>query len=95
MDTGRENIPIKLSSFLISQRKKQSDTYKLAIDKSCLYIFIFIFLLISLILLYPIKSIADKNGFPHGIVAFANFDSDKIEELLEFHSQFKNVRGIR
>jgi len=42
-----------------------------------------------------LQSIADAKGFPHGIVAYANFADDDVDQLLEFHSKFKNVRGIR
>jgi len=42
-----------------------------------------------------LQAMADKHGFPHGIVAFADFTSDDIEKTLAEHSQFTNVRGIR
>jgi hypothetical protein len=37
---------------------------------------------------------ADKHGFPHGIVARATLDVD-VEQVLEGHARHKNVRGIR
>lgn len=34
-------------------------------------------------------------GFPHGIVAFANFGDAHVEELLELHARYPRVRGVR
>ncbi len=42
-----------------------------------------------------LQSVADKYGFPHGIVARAELDVPDIEKILEGHAQYKNVRGIR
>jgi predicted TIM-barrel fold metal-dependent hydrolase len=42
-----------------------------------------------------LQSIADKHGFPHGIVARAELNANDIEKLLTGHAQYKNVRGIR
>ena len=38
--------------------------------------------------------IADKHGFP-GIVARATLDAPDVEQILEGHARYKNVRGIR
>ena len=38
---------------------------------------------------------ADKHGFPHGIVARATLDSPDVEQILEGHARYKNIRGIR
>lgn len=38
---------------------------------------------------------ANKYGFPHGIVAFANLTDPHIAAILEQHSEFSNMRGIR
>jgi predicted TIM-barrel fold metal-dependent hydrolase len=42
-----------------------------------------------------LQSIADKHGFPHGIVARAELNAIDLEKLLTGHAQYKNVRGIR
>lgn len=42
-----------------------------------------------------LQAIADRHGFPHGIVARAELDSPGIERILEGHRRFANVRGIR
>jgi predicted TIM-barrel fold metal-dependent hydrolase len=42
-----------------------------------------------------LQSVADKYGFPHGIVARAELDASDIEEILEGHAQYRNARGIR
>jgi len=42
-----------------------------------------------------LQSLANEHGFPHGIIAHANLSDKNVDELLQFHSQFKNVRGIR
>ncbi len=42
-----------------------------------------------------LQSIADKFGFPHGIVAYANLTKENIEEVLSAHCQYPNMRGIR
>ena len=36
-----------------------------------------------------------SQGFPHGIVAFADFSAPDVEELLSQHCKYKNIRGIR
>jgi predicted TIM-barrel fold metal-dependent hydrolase len=38
---------------------------------------------------------AVSRGFPHGIVAYADLSSATAEQVLEGHSAFANVRGIR
>jgi predicted TIM-barrel fold metal-dependent hydrolase len=42
-----------------------------------------------------LQGIADKHGFPHGIVARASLDSPNVEQILEGHVRYSNVRGIR
>ncbi len=42
-----------------------------------------------------LQGIADRHGFPHGIVARATLDAPDIERILEEHVQYKNVRGVR
>jgi predicted TIM-barrel fold metal-dependent hydrolase len=42
-----------------------------------------------------LQGIADRHGFPHGIVAYANLAMDDVARTLEAHAQFKNLRGIR
>ena len=42
-----------------------------------------------------LQQLADKHGFPHGMVAYADLASAGVEKLLEAHSTFANVRGIR
>jgi predicted TIM-barrel fold metal-dependent hydrolase len=42
-----------------------------------------------------LQSVADKHGFPHGIVARAELNLPNVEKLLSGHAQYKNVRGIR
>jgi len=42
-----------------------------------------------------LQSIADKHGYPHGIVAHANLAEHDLDHLLAHHAKFKNVRGIR
>lgn len=37
----------------------------------------------------------DLGGYPHAIVAFADFSSPDIDEILSQHCQYKNIRGIR
>ena len=37
----------------------------------------------------------DSGGFPHAIVAFADFTSPDIDETLSQHCEYKNVCGIR
>jgi predicted TIM-barrel fold metal-dependent hydrolase len=42
-----------------------------------------------------LQSVADKHGYPHGIVGFADLSSPNLQEVLEGHLQYPNVRGIR
>ncbi|MGH7117972.1 MAG: amidohydrolase family protein [Acetobacteraceae bacterium] len=42
-----------------------------------------------------LQSIADRRGFPHGIVGYADLADLKVERLLEEHRSYKNFRGIR
>ncbi|MFM0140085.1 amidohydrolase family protein [Caballeronia grimmiae] len=42
-----------------------------------------------------LQSVADKHGYPHGIVGFADLSAPNLQEVLEGHLQFPNVRGIR
>lgn len=36
-----------------------------------------------------------SRGFPHGVVAYANFADPQVNELLEAHARYPRVRGIR
>ncbi|HEY6830923.1 MAG TPA: amidohydrolase family protein [Pseudolabrys sp.] len=42
-----------------------------------------------------LQAVADKTGFPHGIVAMVDLASPDIEQTLKAHKQFPNVRGVR
>jgi predicted TIM-barrel fold metal-dependent hydrolase len=42
-----------------------------------------------------LQSIANQNGFPHGIVARAELHAPNVAEVLEGHCAFANLRGIR
>lgn len=45
-----------------------------------------------------LQSIADSRkaaGIPHGIVAQADFSAQNIEDILDGHCQYRNIRGIR
>lgn len=42
-----------------------------------------------------LEEIAAERGFPHGIVAFADFSSAEVESVLEGHARFPRMRGIR
>jgi len=42
-----------------------------------------------------LQSIADRRGFPHGIVARAELHGPDVEAILAGHAAFANVRGIR
>jgi len=37
----------------------------------------------------------DSRGFPHGIIAYADLSRSDVEAILEAHSSYSNVRGIR
>ena len=38
---------------------------------------------------------ADRDGYPHGIIAFANLSDPNVEDILRKHCAYRNVRGIR
>lgn len=42
-----------------------------------------------------LQGIADKRGFPHGIVGYADLSKPDVGELLDQHMQYANFRGIR
>lgn len=42
-----------------------------------------------------LQGLADQDGFPHAIVAFANLAAPDVAAILEAHRAFPNVRGIR
>jgi predicted TIM-barrel fold metal-dependent hydrolase len=42
-----------------------------------------------------LQSVADQHGYPHGIVAFADLASPNVQQTIEEHCAFPNVRGIR
>lgn len=42
-----------------------------------------------------LQGIADKRGFPHGIVGYADLRKPDVGSLLDQHMQFANFRGIR
>jgi predicted TIM-barrel fold metal-dependent hydrolase len=42
-----------------------------------------------------LQEVADRDGFPHAIVAAARLEDPHVEHVLEEHLQFANVRGIR
>lgn len=42
-----------------------------------------------------LQEAADKHGFPHGIVGYADLSQPDVVELLDRHKQYPNFRGIR
>jgi predicted TIM-barrel fold metal-dependent hydrolase len=42
-----------------------------------------------------VQSVADRHGFPHGIVGYADLASPHVGEMLDLMLAFKNFRGIR
>jgi predicted TIM-barrel fold metal-dependent hydrolase len=42
-----------------------------------------------------LQGVADRHGYPHGIVGFADLSSADVQAVLEAHIGFPNVRGIR
>ncbi|NQW17334.1 MAG: amidohydrolase family protein [Chloroflexi bacterium] len=42
-----------------------------------------------------LQEAADRTGFPHGIVAYADLREPDVESVLERHCQYPNMRGIR
>ncbi|ANL69769.1 amidohydrolase 2 family protein (plasmid) [Rhizobium phaseoli] len=42
-----------------------------------------------------LQGVADKHGFPHGIVGYADFRRPDVGDLLDEHMTYANFRGIR
>lgn len=42
-----------------------------------------------------LQEAANRTGFPHGIIAYANLADSDVEKILERHCEFPNMRGIR
>ncbi len=42
-----------------------------------------------------LQGVADKHGFPHGIVGYADLSKPDVGDLLDAHMQHANFRGIR
>ncbi|MDP6775787.1 MAG: amidohydrolase family protein, partial [Candidatus Latescibacteria bacterium] len=42
-----------------------------------------------------LQEAAERTGFPHGIVAYADLRHPDVEGILERHSEYPNMRGIR
>jgi predicted TIM-barrel fold metal-dependent hydrolase len=42
-----------------------------------------------------LQGLADKHGYPHGIIGRATLDAPDVEQVLEGHARYKNIRGIR
>jgi predicted TIM-barrel fold metal-dependent hydrolase len=42
-----------------------------------------------------LQGVADKHGYPHGIVGYADFRKADVGDLLDAHLQYANFRGIR
>ena len=42
-----------------------------------------------------LQGLADRGGFPHAIVGYADLSSADVQQVLEAHLAFPNVRGIR
>ena len=42
-----------------------------------------------------LQGFADRHGFPHGIVAYADLTDSAIEDTLASHLEYANTRGIR
>lgn len=42
-----------------------------------------------------LQKVADKHGFPHGIVGYADLTRPDVEDLLDRHMESPNFRGIR
>ena len=45
--------------------------------------------------LEEVAALPDSRGFPHGIVAFADFSSPVVQSVLEGHAGYPRMRGIR
>ncbi|MDA1347946.1 MAG: amidohydrolase family protein, partial [Chloroflexi bacterium] len=42
-----------------------------------------------------LQAAADRTGYPHAIVAYADLRDPRVEEVLDRHCQYPNMRGIR
>ncbi len=42
-----------------------------------------------------LQDLADRRGFPHGIIAYTNMADGDVARTLEAHAQYRNLRGIR
>ncbi len=42
-----------------------------------------------------LQGIADVHGFPHGIVAYADLSAASVQDDLEQHANYENMRGVR
>jgi predicted TIM-barrel fold metal-dependent hydrolase len=42
-----------------------------------------------------LQRLADKHDYPHGIVGRATLDAPDVEQVLQGHARYRNVRGIR
>lgn len=42
-----------------------------------------------------LQGIADRHGFPHGIVGFVRLEADDVDRVLDGHRAFANFRGVR
>jgi predicted TIM-barrel fold metal-dependent hydrolase len=42
-----------------------------------------------------LQAAADRTGYPHGIIAYADLRDSRVEEVLEGHCRYSNMRGIR
>jgi predicted TIM-barrel fold metal-dependent hydrolase len=42
-----------------------------------------------------LQGIADRHGYPHGIVARATLNAPNVDQILEGHARYRNIRGIR
>src|SRR5690554_1828063 len=41
------------------------------------------------------QAVADRHGFPHGIVAHVNLEAADVEHQLDLHAEAPNFRGVR
>ncbi len=42
-----------------------------------------------------VQSVADRHGFPHAIVGYADLEKDDCARLLDAQMRFRNMRGVR
>lgn len=42
-----------------------------------------------------VQSVADRHGFPHGIVGFASLEAPDLPTVLDGHGRHRNFRGVR